>query len=99
MAKMTLLDYIGGHEYSVLSHETAGDPGGGHTPLGHPDIDLAERLGLLGLCGLVGPDEVWHWDGEGAPRDDYGEPITALRAAVDKPSWDQMVGQYRDDEA
>lgn len=71
-----------------------GYPTGIHVRLGDPDDDRAERWGLLGLAGEVGPGggggDTWEWDGRGTPRDDYRNSITRVTAWQDGPLWDRL---------
>jgi hypothetical protein len=94
---MTLQEYASGREKVVLFFVGVGCPTGDHTVLGHPDLDFAERRGLLDLQGEVDEQMNWWWDGSGDPQDDNGSSIYNLHAYVDAQCWDASVQEYEAD--
>lgn len=93
---MTLGEYANANEYAVLFWAGVGKPTGETTALGHPDMDFAERNGLLDLDGFVGPDNDWEWLGDDGknPTDDRGNSILQVRAFVDPVAWKVIVEEY-----
>jgi hypothetical protein len=87
---MTLNDYANERENVVLFWASGGTPGGEYAPLGNPDLDFADRRGLLNMNGDVDDSGDWRWDGEGNPADDNANSITKLHAYVDAKLWATM---------
>lgn len=93
-ATMTLADYANSHEYSVLHISFIGMPVFDIVPLGHPDMDFAERRGLLDLEGEVDATDVWRWNGQGNPTLDRGSSITEAHAFIDVERWKTLEADY-----
>lgn len=91
---MTLNDYVNDRESVVLFWAGVGCPAGDYTVLGHPDLDFAERRGLLDLSGTVDAEGDWRWDGEGDPLDDQGNTIYKLHAYADTTRWEEMAEEF-----
>ncbi len=91
---VTLAEYANDREDVVLFVAGIGMPTGDYAPLGHPDLDFAERRGLLDLSGTVDEHGDWRWDGEGSPRDDRANSITQLHAYVDFAAWERIVAEF-----
>lgn len=91
---VTLNDYANDRDYVVLCWASVGTPMGSSTPLGHPDLDFADRNGLLELTGEVDEFGEWEWDGEGRPSDDNRNTITQLSAAPAEGRWKAIVAEY-----
>jgi hypothetical protein len=91
---LTLNDYANEREDVVLFWTSIGTPMGDYTPLGYPDIDFADRRGLLGLGGTIDDDGDWLWDGEGNPTDDRSNTIMRLHAYIDAKKWRSLVEEY-----
>lgn len=94
METITLNDYANAREDVVLFFAGQGCPGGDYTPLGHYDLDFADRNYLLDLEGTVDDKGDWHWDGEGDPTDDQGNSIYQLHAYVDPLKWESLDEEY-----
>lgn len=91
---MTLNDYANDRNDVVLFWVSVGCPTGDYTPLGYPDLDFAERRGLLELNGTVDEANNWHWDGKGSPTDDQLNSITKLHAYADAWRWAAIIEEY-----
>jgi hypothetical protein len=94
VATISLLDYANDRDHVVLYWASVGVPRGSDTPLGYPEIDFADRNGLLELTGTVDEDGDWVWDCEGDPRDDQRNTITRLYAGPARGRWEAIVAQY-----
>jgi hypothetical protein len=92
--KITLLDYANDREYVVVNWRSVGTPMGSSTPLGYPDLDFADRNGLLELSGDVDEGGVWEWDGEGRPTDDLRNSILQIEAGPSKHRWEKIIAEY-----
>lgn len=93
-ATQKLNDYANDRENVVLFFAGIGCPTGQETLLGHPDLDFAERRGLLELSGTVDEAGDWRWDGEGNPTDDSGNSLSRLHAFVNAARWSKIVEEY-----
>jgi hypothetical protein len=93
---MTLNEYANDRENVVLFWAGVGTPAGDYAPLGHPDLDFADRRGLLDLTGTVDTDGDWHWDGKGSPTDGRANSITKLHAYADAKVWASLVKEYEE---
>lgn len=91
---ISLLDYANDREYVVLFWSSVGTPTGSSVPLGYPDLDFADRNGLLELTGTVNESDDWQWDGEGHPTDDQRNTITRLTAYETELKWNEIVAEY-----
>lgn len=91
---MTLHDYANDRDYVVICWAGVGRPMGDMAVLGHPDLDFADRNGLLELNGEVDEFGEWEWDGEWRPTDDQRNPITQLSAAPAEVRWKKIVAEY-----
>ena len=91
---ISLNDYANGREGVVLFCVSTAVPTGDYFPLGHSDIDFADRNGLLELSGTVDESGDWRWDGEGEPADDRGNTVTKLHAYVGEKQWAAIVEEY-----
>ncbi len=90
----SLNDYANERQNVVLFWVSVGTPTGDYSPLGHPDLDFADRNGLLDLTGTVDEAGDWRWDGEGNPTDDKSNTITQLHAYADEKQWNAIVQEY-----
>lgn len=91
---VTLTDYANDRDNVVLFWAAVGTPLGDHTPLGYPDLDFADRQGLLDLTGTVDDAGDWLWDGEGEPTGYHANSITTLHAFVSAKRWNAIVEEY-----
>ena len=91
---ISLSDYANERANVVLFYAGNGTPSGSYHPLGHPDLDFAERNGLLDLTGTVDESGDWRWDGDGNPTDDSANIIYRIHAYVDAKRWTSDVEEY-----
>ena len=91
---LSLNDYANAREDVVLFFTSTACPTGDNTPLGYPDLDFADRRGLLDLSGTVDEAGDWRWDGEGEPSDDRSNSVTKLHAYVAPTQWAEIVADY-----
>jgi hypothetical protein len=96
--KITLCDYANEREYVVMFWVGFGNPTGDYAVIGHPDLDFAERRGLLELIGIVDEDGEWFWDGKGDPRDDRRNSITQVSAISNQAKWQSIVEEWESED-
>ena len=88
----TLLDYINDGDKILICWRTRVDPEIRSYPAVVPEWEDETLLSLYGLAGKVSADGAWRWDGEGSPKDDRLNLITAVNACEDGVEWDRLVG-------
>ena len=91
---MTLNDYANAREDVVIFWAGFACPTGDYTVAGYPDLDFAERNGLLDLEGEIDAAGDWRWNGEGNPTDDRNNTITKVHAYVDVSRYESIIEEY-----
>lgn len=91
---ISLADYAADRQHVVLFWCSVGQPTGNYTVIGEPDLDFAERRGLLDLIGEIDADGDWRWNGEGSPTDDFGSSFTKLHAYVDAKRHAALLAEF-----
>ena len=87
---MTLNDFCNARENVIIFYSGIGCPTGDYTVAGNPDLDFADRRGLLDLDGEIDSAGDWRWSGEGKPTDDSANSITKIHAYAAK-RYDSIV--------
>lgn len=93
---ITLADYAADRQQVVLFWCSVGQPTGDYTAIGEPDLDFADRRGLLSLVGEIDPDGDWRWycRADDNPTDDLGNTITKLHAYSDAKKYAALLAEF-----
>ena len=94
---MTLRDFAETMDYVTLWFTSQADPTGDTTVLGYPDLDFADRRGLLDCEGRMGIDGRWYWNEQEDVCDDQGNAILRMVALVNQGHYECIVSDYEGD--
>lgn len=90
---MKLNDYCNARKNVVIFFAGIGSPTGDYTVAGYPDLDFADRNGLLELEGEIDSSGDWQWNGLGNPTDDRANSITKVQAYSDARRYAEIIAE------